>query len=179
MTASDKQLSVDLRVGRKYKTVTMMFSQNLEDFEQEAAPVDGPDLPNGGRPCMGASVNLVLDAFRDVSLAQFHPEHGPAFWIAATAMFTDKGQMEFRWMPDGLHVVRADLGSRPGAAVATSKATDREYTELEENLAKGMAQITMARRVDGTQIVLHQATARSLPMDVDEPQAAQPERPRG
>lgn len=32
----DKQLSVDLRVGRKYKTVTMMFSQNLEDFDSAA-----------------------------------------------------------------------------------------------------------------------------------------------
>jgi intracellular multiplication protein IcmB len=28
----DKQIEVDLRVGRKYKVVTMMFSQNIEDF---------------------------------------------------------------------------------------------------------------------------------------------------
>jgi intracellular multiplication protein IcmB len=28
----DRQIEVDLRVGRKYKVVTMMFSQNIEDF---------------------------------------------------------------------------------------------------------------------------------------------------
>ncbi len=28
----DRQIEVDLRVGRKYKVVTMMFSQNVEDF---------------------------------------------------------------------------------------------------------------------------------------------------
>lgn len=138
----------------------------VANVQQSANALPRAEEPlNGGRPCLGASVNEVLNSFRDLCLARHHPQHGPAAWVQAIAMWTDKGQLAYRFMPDGLHVVRAQLGQRTDASVATSKASDREYTELEENLAAGSAQISMVSRVNGREIVLHQATGRQLPMD--------------
>lgn len=113
-------------------------------------------------PTLGTSVNEVLDAFRDVSLN----EAGLAVAEAVLVISKKGQQVRFRWLRDGLHVVAVDLGvlTKDGA-VATVKATDADYDELEDGLRLGVVQIKYRHRISGVCSVLHQSTGQALPMD--------------
>lgn len=116
-------------------------------------------------PAMGDSVNAVLDAMHDLSTR----EAGISVVEAVLVMSNQGPQMRFRWLSDGLHVVVADLGViRSDGAVATRKASDGEYTELEEGLASGGVQINYRHRITREEKTIHQATGQSLPMDSPE-----------
>lgn len=116
-------------------------------------------------PAMGDSVNAVLDAMHDLSTR----EAGLSV-VEAVLVMSNKGpQVRYRWLGDGLNVVVADLGTfRPDGAVATRKARDDEYTELEEGLASGGVQINYRHRITREEKTIHQATGQSLPMDSPE-----------
>jgi hypothetical protein len=105
-------------------------------------------------PSLGLSVNAVLDAFKAID----------AEWSGGLAVVeaNDTFGLNYRWMPA---VYGGHLGVSENDGVTLRRASDAEYSALEEGLATGSVSIILFNRVSRETKVLHQATGKPMPMD--------------
>lgn len=105
-------------------------------------------------PSLGQSVNAVLDAFKSTD----QKWSGGLAVVEANDMFG----LNYRWMP-AIH--GGHLGVSENCGVTLRRASDDEYTALENGLATGSVSIILHNRVTRETNVLHQATGKPMPMD--------------
>lgn len=106
------------------------------------------------RPSLGSTVNAVLDAFK----AANDEWTGGIGFVEAEHLFG----LNYRWMPA---VHGGHLGVSENCGFTLRKATDAEYSELENGLAEGSVNIVLHNRISREAKVLHQATGKPIPMN--------------
>lgn len=104
-------------------------------------------------PSLGATVNAVLDAFKELDRK---------WGNIGTVQASHIGARAYRWTPAcfGGH-----LGVSENDGLTLRRATDLEYAALEKGLGAGQVQITQFNRITRKDTCLHQATGRAMPMD--------------